>query len=199
MSLQEIEAKFLSVYHDKLRRKLEECGAELKFEKREYRRVMFDYPDSRFQKNDHSRRFRIRDEGDKIMLNFKKKTDSSYDDEYEVEVRDFEATIALLKAAGFVTFSYQESRREMWKLDGCEVCLDEWPWVKPYIEIEGPSEDAIKGVAAKLGFDWSNAKFGSVDTVYAAEYTKMKSTDSVGDLPEVKFSMPTPEYFLERQ
>src|SRR6056297_1632085 len=179
---QEIEAKFLNVDHDGLRLKLKESGAEQEFAMRNYRRVMFDHEDERFQKNDHSRRLRVRDEGDRVMLNFKSRSSTVYDNETEVEVSSFEDTVALLKSAGFVDFSYQESRREMWLLDGCEVCLDEWPWIPTYVEIEGPNEEVIKKVAAILGFDWSDAAFGSVDRAYQSEYSNMSNDDSIGDL-----------------
>ena len=195
----EIEAKFLSIDFDDLREKLNSLNATRMFETRVYRRVMLDYPDHRFQKDNHSRRFRVRDEGDKVMLNFKQTNNTNYDDEYEVEVGDFEATIDLLEAVGFTIYSYQESRREAWKLDNCEVVLDEWPWVTPYIEIEGPNEAAIKLVAQKLGFNWSDARFGSVDVVYMSEYKKMVKNDLVDDIREVKFNAPIPQYFIERR
>ena len=38
----------------------------------------------------------------------------------------------------------------MWKVDGCEVCLDELPRLGTFVEVEGPDEDAITGVLEKL-------------------------------------------------
>ncbi len=194
----EIEAKFLNLDPDEVREKLKSAGAKLNYTMRDFRRALFDYPDSRFQKNDHSRRLRIRDEGDRIAINFKSKNETNYVHEIEVNVDSYENTEALLEAIGFVKYSYQESRRESWKIDDAEVVIDTWPWLNPYIEIEGPSEDAIKSVAKKLGYDWKDAKFGSVDTAYMAQYPRMTEDDSVGDLPEVKFSMEVPQYFTDR-
>lgn len=194
----EIEAKFLFISPDDVRNKLKKSGATLKYKMRDFRRALFDYPDSRFQKNDHSKRLRVRDEGDRIAINFKSDNESNYVDEIEINVDSFEKTEALFEAIGFVKYSYQESKREAWDLDDVEVVIDIWPWLEPYIEIEGPFEEAIRSVAEKLGFEWSNAKFGSVDTAYLAQYPKMVKGDSVGDLPEVKFSMETPTYFLDR-
>lgn len=195
----EIEAKFLFVDPDDVRERLLKAGASIKYEMRDFRRALFDYPDNRFQKNDHSKRLRVRDEGDRVAINFKSNNDTNYAHEIEVHVDSFEKTEALFEAIGFVKYTYQESKREAWELDGVEIVIDIWPWLEPYIEIEGPTEDAIKNVATKLGFEWSKAKFGSVDTAYMAQYPKMVKGDSVGDLPEVKFSMDLPQYFLERK
>ncbi|WP_174551966.1 hypothetical protein [Nocardia salmonicida] len=37
------------------------------------------------------------------------------------------------------------------------------------LEIEGPDESAVRQTAADLGLDYSQAKFGSVDTSYRTE------------------------------
>lgn len=73
--------------------------------------------------------------------------------------------------------------------------LDEWPWLKPYIEIEGPSEEAIRDVATELGFNYAQAKFGDVMVAYRAQYPHLAETDTVGNLPEVKFGAPLPDLF----
>lgn len=77
--------------------------------------------------------------------------------------------------------------------------LDEWPWLPTYIEIEGPTEAAIKETAHKLGFDWADAKFGSVDTAYLDEYTKMTERESIGDLPKVEFGKSVPNWLQVRR
>ena len=66
--------------------------------------------------------------------------------------------------------SEQESKREVWELDGVEIMLDEWPWVPTYIEIEAGTEEKVKDVASKLGLNWSDAVFGAVTPVYATHY-----------------------------
>ncbi len=65
-------------------------------------------------------------------------------------------------------------------------------------EIEGPDEDSIKAATIDLGFDWSRAEFGSVDMACRDQYKGMKKTESVGDLLEVRFDMPLPQYFTDR-
>lgn len=34
--------------------------------------------------------------------------------------------------------------------DDTEVVIDEWPWLPPFIEIEGQSEDAVRAAATAL-------------------------------------------------
>lgn len=94
--------------------------------------------------------------------------------------------------------SIQESRRETWQLGDVEIMLDEWPWLKPYIEIEGPSEEQVRVVATQLGLDWNQAVFGDVMAAYRAEYPHLSEKDTVGNISEVRFSDPVPELLKPR-
>lgn len=194
----EIEAKFLNVDHDKVREKLKSVGAVCEQPMRLMRRAMFDYPDDRFQKDDHSKRLRVRDEGDKITVTYKQKNSTSYVYEVETTVGSYDEMVKIFEAIGFKTFSFQESRRETWHHNNVEVVLDEWPWLNSYIEIEGKSEPEIISVAKELGFNWSEAFFGSVDTAYRNQYPKMSKSESIGDIAEVKFGLPLPDYLRKR-
>jgi adenylate cyclase class 2 len=197
----EVEAKFLNIDIDDVRSKLSSIGAQLEHPMRLMRRDMFDYPDNRFQVNGgNSERLRIRDEGDKVTITYKKRTpETNYPLELETTLGSYDDAKQLLQAIGLHTFSYQESKRETWHLDSVEVVIDEWPWANPYIEIEGPSEKEIIEAAVKLGFDWKDAKFGSVDTVYMAQYPKMTSIDSIGEVASVIFDAPLPQYLEDRR
>jgi len=53
--------------------------------------------------------------------------------------------------------------------------------------------------AEKLGFSWHEAEFGSVDTAYRKQYPGMTKQESIGDLREVRFGTPLPEYLKDRQ
>lgn len=195
----EIEAKFLDMNHDVVRAQLKVAGAHLEHPMRLMRRDLLDFPDRRFQAKAGTGRLRIRDEGDGHTITFKRPSpDTQYMHEWETTVGSYEAMKELLIAIGLHTYSYQESKRETWRLDDVEVVLDEWPWLKPYIEIEGPNEASIKTAAAKLGFDWADAKFGSVETAYRAQYPGMTDDDQIGDVREVKFGEPLPEYLKKR-
>jgi len=139
---------------------------------------------------------RVRDEGDKATMTYKSYDDITVDgaNEIEVEVSDFQLTVDILASSGLVQKSYQESKRESWQLDGCEIELDEWPWLNPYIEIEGPSVDAVQALADKLGFDWEQAVYGGVAYVYQQQYPDLFTADEFNSqLARIKFDDPPPE------
>lgn len=195
----EIEAKFINVDHNAIRTKLKELGAVCEQPMRLMRRVMLDHPDGRFQKNNQSQRLRVRDEGDKVTVTYKASNETNYAHEVETTVGSFDEMLKLFQAIGLVEYSFQESKRETWHFGSVEVVLDEWPWLDGYIEIEGPTETAIVLAAEKLGFRWSAAEFGSVDTVYRKQYPGMTKQESIGDLREVRFDAPLPQYLKDRQ
>jgi adenylate cyclase class 2 len=105
--------------------------------------------------------------------------------------------VEILRKTGLEVYSFQESKRETWQYGDVEVVLDEWPWLDPYIEIEGPSEKAIRTAAKSLGFEWNQAYFGSVDTAYRQQYPGMSQEDSIGDIAEVRFGSPLTRKYLE--
>ena len=195
---QEIEVKFLNIDLAEVRANLRVIGAKCEHPMRLMRRVLFDYPDQRFQKNGHTRRLRVRDEGDKVTTTYKAKNESVYAHEIETTVGSFDDMVEIYKAIGLDAFSYQESKRETWKYKNVEIVIDEWPWLDPYIEIEGSDEVSIKEAAKELGFDWKDSKFGSTDTAYKHQYRGMKEDDLIGDFKEVRFDMPVPKFFKDR-
>jgi adenylate cyclase class 2 len=188
----EIEVKFLNVDFDQVRAKLRELGGECEQPMRLMKRVTIETPEL-VQKKSY---VRVRDEGDKVTLTYKQFDSLSVDGAKEIEiiVSDFKDTVALLSAAGLPHISFQESKRETWKLGAVEVVLDEWPWLNPYIEIEGESEAELKDVAKKLGFNWDDAVFGGVTIAYRAQYPHIDPGDTVGRIAEIKFDDPVPDF-----
>lgn len=189
----EYEVKFLSINKDDLRNKLKENGAILQSPMRTMKRIVIDTPE--LKKRDAF--LRVRDEGDKITLTYKQFNGASVDGakELEVTVGDFDTTVSILKAMDLHHKSFQESRRETWSVGEVEVVIDEWPWLDPYVEIEGPGEEAVKEVAATLGFVWENAAFGDVMSAYRNQYPNIPEGLSVGDIKEVRFDFEPPESF----
>lgn len=193
----EVEVKFLDTDHDMVRKSLKEMGGVCTQPMRTMRRIVFDFPDGRLEKS--KSRLRIRDEGHKITMTFKSQDPQhDYQNETEIVVDSFDNAQAILESLGLNGYSYQETQREAWDIDDCEVVLDVWPWVKPYIEVEGPSEESIKKVAEKMGFMWSDRKYGSVETVYRHEYVKMKD-DEILKFPKVTFDEPVPQWLKDRR
>lgn len=192
----EIEAKFIDVDIESVRQRLEQAQAICEQPMRDMRRALI-------EEEHHSADnmfIRVRDEGDKVTLCLKKKTksleESTVDSTYEIEttVGDFDKTLEIFKIAGWHYMTYQESRRETWSLDGVEVVIDEWPWIRPYIEIEGETEQQIQAVADKLGFDWGEAMFGSVDVIYKRKYPNM-TVRGIIDIVDARFADPVPAEF----
>ncbi len=192
----EIEVKFTDVDIDDVRARLQKAGAVCEQPMRDMRRVLIE-EDHHLAENMF---IRIRDEGDKVTLCLKKKTklleESTIDSTFEIEttVGDFDKTVEIFRVAGWQYVTYQESRRETWHLDDVEVVIDEWPWINPYIKIEGESEAAVRAGAKKLGFDWDTAMFGSVDIIYNRDYPE-KLNRGVINIKEVRFGAPVPEEF----
>jgi adenylate cyclase class 2 len=188
----EIEAKFLDVSFDDIRQKLTDLGAVCEEPMRIMRRVAID---NDFMRTGKDSFLRVRDEGHRVTMTYKQFDSLSVDGakEIEVEVSDYDATVALLEQIGLHSHTSQETRRENWRLGDVEIMLDEWPWIKPYIEIEAESETAIRELAAKLGFDWEDAVFGDVMAAYRAEYPHLTLKDTVAHVPQVKFGDPLPE------
>ena len=194
----EIESKFLNIDHDDIRAKLEAAGATLEEPMRLMRRQLFDFPDGRLHAANHGR-LRIRDEGSSVTFTFKTRGDGKYAQEFETTVSSYAATAEILEAIGLLPYTTQQSKRETWQLDDVEVVLDVWPWVSPYLEIEGPSEAAIQSGASKLGLDWAAAVFGSADAAYRAQYPGMTAEDTVGHVSDLRFDGPMPQWFIDRQ
>jgi adenylate cyclase class 2 len=186
----EIEVKFLNIDFAEVRRRLKVLGGTCEFPMRLMRRSIIETPELRVKHGF----VRVRDEGNKVTLTYKQFVEDSLTGAKEIEttVGDFEATIALLAEAGLLQQSFQESRRETWFLGDTEVVLDEWPWLNPYIEIEGTSEQEVKRVAKQLSYNWKDAIFGSVTSAYQVQYPRGDASKLV-TLPMVAFDMPVPE------
>ena len=191
----EIEAKFVNVDHDAIRIKLKEIGAELEQPMRLMKRVTIDSENMRLK----NAFLRVRDQGDKVTLTYKQFDELSINGakEIEVTVNNFDEMVKLLAAAGLSHGSFQETKRETWKLGSTEIVLDLWPWLNPYIEIEGQSEDDVKKIANMLELDWSDAVFGDVMEAYRIQYPHIGSHDTVGNVAEVKFDDPLPDFLIK--
>lgn len=187
----EIEAKFLNVDHDLIRAKLQELGATCGQPMRLMKRKNYDFPDGRLEKV--SGWVRLRDEGDKITLSYKQLNDRTLHGTKEVSlvIDDFTAADSFLRAIGLDATSYQETKRESWRLDGVQIELDEWPWVQPFLEIEGSDEVVVRDAAERLGFSWERTVHGSVEVAYQAEYDATEA--EIDHWQEITF-MPVPDW-----
>ncbi|HEX4054568.1 MAG TPA: class IV adenylate cyclase [Tepidisphaeraceae bacterium] len=74
-------------------------------------------------------------------------------EETEFSADDPGAVRTIFENLGYhLTLSFQK-HRESWKLGGCEVELDELPYLGAYVEIEGPGEKTVDAVRHSLGLE----------------------------------------------
>ena len=165
------------------------------------KRVIIDYPDQRLQSRKGEWGFvRLRDEDGRVLLTYKLiKGDKKFSThEIEVKVSSYDKTIELFEAIGLKVISEQHTRREMWELDDVEVSLDDWPWLPPMLELEGPSEAALHKIAKRLGLDWDNRIYGNSVIAYRMTYPGMAGTESVRDIEKLTFD-EMPQWLKDRQ
>ena len=85
-------------------------------------------------------------------------------EELEIGVTDGEAMEQVFERIGFMRVMRFEKRREMFELERCEVALDELPRLGRFVEIEGPSEEAVMALRERLGL----AEFPLLTASYVA-------------------------------
>lgn len=191
----EYEATFENVDKNLIREKLKSLGAELIRPEYMQKRLVFNLPEGHGIEGGW---LRVRDEGDKITMGLKAISGDGIERQKETEVviNSFDSGSVLLQSIGCEKKAYQESTRELWKLGNVEVTIDEWPFLEPFVEIEGKNEGEVKSVAESMGFDYSLALFDSVDAQYSAKYNI--TIDAVNQrTPEILFDMENP--FINRE
>lgn len=162
----EFEATFL--HHDPavVRQKLSAIGARCVAPERVLRRTVFHPPQSA-----PNTWLRVRDEGDRITMSIKRtdSADIAGQKEVEMTITDFAAGVQFLEAVSARQKAYQETKRESWQHGSVQIEIDTWPGLAPFVEIEGPTEAAVKQMAEELGFDYTTAVFGPVGLIYQQE------------------------------
>jgi len=79
--------------------------------------------------------------------------DSTFKSRQEIQVHVDDAANAqrMLEALGFIEVVCFEKKRESWRLDACQIELDELPYLGLYVEIEGPDEASVAHAQNALG------------------------------------------------
>ncbi len=186
----EIEAKFPDIDTEQLRKLLREVGAMCVQPERLMKRINFNGPTG------DNAWLRVRDEGDRVTMTYKRTFERTLHGTKEIEVivDDFARAVELLEAMGLSGKALQETKRETWEWKDCSLTIDTWPWIPSFMEIEGPTEEVVREVAAALGFDWNDALFGSVENVYQRHYAITE--EEFDACPSIAFG-PVPDW-LER-
>lgn len=184
----EYEATFTNINKDDIRERLKAIGATLIKPEFLQKRVVFNLPN-----NDPNSWLRVRDEGDRITMSLKKVEGNNIQDQKETcfTVSDFAEAKEFLHLLGCPYKSYQETKRELWILDGVEITIDEWPYLEPFVEIEALDEDMVKDVALRLGFMYEQAYFGAVDVLYSEKYNCSVELINLYT-PRITFDDPNP-------
>ncbi len=107
--------------------------------------------------------------------------------EIEFYVSSLEAARDFLKAINLTDFRTQEKKRHSFKKDNVIVDIDTWPQVPTYLEIEGPSEHALKNTAELLGLNWADAIYENAGNLIEKYYGLKVSTMSKYTFDEIKY------------
>jgi adenylate cyclase class 2 len=186
----EYEATFINVNKETIRKKLKSVGAKLIKPEFMQKRVVFNLPSGH---EIEGAWLRVRDESDKITMSLKVVDGDKIDNQKEIclEVNNFQQAEQFLSSVGCDKKAYQESKRELWILDNVEITIDEWPFLEPFVEIEGKSEEEVRKTSKKLDFNYDEALFCSADTLYSMKY-RISEYKVNNETPEIRFDMNNP-------
>jgi len=87
--------------------------------------------------------------------------------EAELMISEYEKPWKILLKNQFLLKNYQENYRETWQIMDCTALIDQWPGLKPHVEIEGKSEEQVMRLAETLGFT-SMESNGKISSTYAS-------------------------------
>ena len=164
----EIEAKLRTDSHEDIRAALIDCGAKRLGTVLETNRI-YDLPDHSLRRRGRALRLRTTrpiasspqddapaaDVADDVATLTAKGPATAGPlksrEEVEIIVEDAQTTHRLLVLAGFAEVFRFQKRRQSWRLDDCLVELDTLPLIGKFVEIEGPTVEAIANVQQRIG------------------------------------------------
>ncbi|MBW2973426.1 class IV adenylate cyclase [Candidatus Woesearchaeota archaeon] len=158
--MKEIEVKILDIDKDKIIKKIEEAGAKKIFEGDTI---------SHFFYMPEEETLRLRQEGNKTFLTYKKKEPHKtlkIMEELEVDISDIEEMKKILEKLGFKMRQSFTKHRISYKLNKARYEIDTWPEIPTYLEVEAPTEKDIKDALEIIGLDIKNSVPWSANEVY---------------------------------
>lgn len=94
---------------------------------------------------------RVRDEGHKITMTTKTKSDKSqFESENEVIINDFDEAVNILYSLGCIKKYYYEKIREIWRLKDAEIVFDINPCLTERMEIEAKTKKILDSIVNYL-------------------------------------------------
>lgn len=169
---QEIEVRFLEIDKEALIKRLLSLDAKNLGEDLLEEIIIYDKK-LVWQNEKPFKRIRLRVRKGQATLTYKchlAKT-ASGTEEIEFEVSNKENALAFLEKLGFVPYRHQEKKRHTYTFGEVTVDIDTWPRIPTYVELEGPSENALKDVAKRLGFNWNEAVFDDARSIIENRYS----------------------------
>ena len=157
----EFETRILDINKLDIISNLKSIGATELFSNK-FRRYVFDFDST------GSRWIRLRDEGHRCTLTYKSRHNTSISgtEEHETVIEDFDTAALIIKQIPFENIYYQENKRTMFKLNDIEFCIDEWPRIPAFLEIESSSEEKVQKGLRLLNLEKSNHSNNSIIDVY---------------------------------
>lgn len=187
----EYEATFFPIDISDMRSRLIEIGAICTRPLFTQMRTIFECPEWHIHPWSYAR---VRDEGNRVTMTWKQfLQDGTIESQKEIEIviDSYTYGIELLLKLWCTIKAVQETRREIWEIDGIHIMLDQWPFLDTLIEIEWTSEPEVKKFATQLWLDRSTAWFDSITPLYASIYSI--SEDRINkETPVIKFDMKNP-------
>ncbi len=186
--MREVEIKLRASSAEDARRRLERAGAQPTSP-----RLFEDnwlYDDASMTLKAGRKLLRLRSVGGRHIVTFKKPLEEAPEDsrykvriEHETAVYDAEAFDRLIRELGFRPAWRYQKHRQLHRLGGVEIALDETP-IGVFLELEGPCE-AIDAAAAALGFTPGDY----ITSTYRALFEEHAGSPEPGDMV---FGAPSP-------
>jgi len=161
----EIETRFLEINKDELIKKLISLEALDKGEEK-LDEIIFHAADGSWL---GKRKFvRIRKTKNKTELTYKENVAQTVDSarEIEVEISDMEKCSQFLEKIGLKAMRRLEKYRHTFKLNDVTIDIDTWPKIPTYVEVEGPSVEALQNTCKQLDLDWEKRFDGDAREVF---------------------------------
>lgn len=171
--MDEVELKFLNINVNEIKQKIQNIGAELKYDTytESYPFLKEDFSAS----NSNKKYLRIRKINDDITITYKdpnKKSNMSNRSEIEIKVDNYEKAIQLIEKLGFKKGKVFRKHRIHYELNDIHFELDTLENIPTYLEIETQSEDDMKNICIKLGLNILNGKKGTIVEILPEMFKK---------------------------
>jgi len=173
--MKEIEKKIFDIRPRALSSKLLKLRAKLVF-KGLVKVKYFDTKKGEIRKKHEL--LRVRQVGDKkveicFKCNKRVKEGCKIYDECEFYTSDFEEVSKFFEKLGYISTCYYEKKRTEFVLKDVKIVIDEYPKIKPFMEIEADSVKKINDLIEKLGLEKNESSSETINEVIKRKYPKL--------------------------